>query len=369
MNIAVLGGGNGAYAAAADLSEQGHAVRWWRRNASAFAPVLQARALTLTDARGSRRVPIALPTLDAGEAVRGADLVLVPVPAFAQTDIARSIAPHLDRGQVVLLTPGTFGSVAMARTVRVDGGRAPERAAQELPAFGEAGTLPFLCRKHGPLEIAITARAKRLPAGVFPAARGSSAFETMRAVFPAIEPVEDALSAALLNGGPIIHTPLMLMNAGPLEHFERWDIHNEGTQPAVRRVMDALDAERIAIREALGYRAYHFPLRDHYATDRWMYGGVHDKLTASGDWRERIVLTDHRYMREDVACGLGFMVSVADWAGVPVPLARGLLSVAGAVCGRDLERDAARTLAAMDLAHSSAPELRRLLHDGFAGGR
>ena len=49
--------------------------------------------------------------------------------------------------------------------------------------------------------------------------------------------------------GPIIHPPLIVMNAGPIEHFERWDIHKEGTQAAIRRVTDALDAERIAVRE------------------------------------------------------------------------------------------------------------------------
>ena len=35
MKIAVLGGGHGAYAAAADLSQQGHEVRLWRRDAAA----------------------------------------------------------------------------------------------------------------------------------------------------------------------------------------------------------------------------------------------------------------------------------------------------------------------------------------------
>ena len=97
-----------------------------------------------------------------------------------------------------------------------------------------------------------------------------------------IEPCGDALSGALMNAGPIIHPPLIVMNAAPLEHFERWDIHKEGTQPVTRRVTDALDAERIAIREALGYGPPHFPLADHYARegDEWMYGrGSHDKLT------------------------------------------------------------------------------------------
>lgn len=56
--------------------------------------------------------------------------------------------------------------------------------------------------------------------------------------------------------------PLILMNAGPLEHFESWDIHNEGTQPAIRRVTSQLDLERMQVREALGYGAPHFPLAD-----------------------------------------------------------------------------------------------------------
>ena len=88
-----------------------------------------------------------------------------------------------------------------------------------------------------------------------------------------------------MNAGPIIHPPLIVMNAAPLEHFERWDIHKEGTQPVTRRVTDALDGERIAIREALGYGPPHFPLADHYAQDgeEWMYGrGSHDKLTEFG---------------------------------------------------------------------------------------
>ena len=36
MEVAVLGGGHGCYAAAADASEAGHNVRFWRRDAAAF---------------------------------------------------------------------------------------------------------------------------------------------------------------------------------------------------------------------------------------------------------------------------------------------------------------------------------------------
>lgn len=358
MRIAVLGGGHGAYAAAADLAEQGHELRFWRRDRQAFAPVLETSILALEDFKGRREVRIALASTDLGAVLRRAELILVPVPAFAQLDIAQAMAPHLSEGQVVFLPPGTFGSYAMCERIRAAGCRAPI-------AIAETGTLPYLARKHGPSEIAITIRAKRLPTGVFPTRHAEYALDTIRRAYPSIEPVEDALSAALMNAGPIIHTPLILMNAGPLEHFERWDIHNEGTQPSIRRVTDALDNERIALREALGYQPYHFPLRDHYTSDRWMYGSAHDKLTESGDWREHIDLHTHRYMREDVEYGLAFLASVADWAGLGSPLIAGLLAVGCAVLGRDLRRDSPRTLEALGLAQLDRAGMARLLERGF----
>ena len=55
-----------------------------------------------------------------------------------------------------------------------------------------------------------------------------------------------------------------------------------------------------AIREALGYRSAHFPLADHYNSDRCMYGDAHTRLVESADWREHIVPHTHRYMTEDL---------------------------------------------------------------------
>ena len=142
MKIAVLGGGHGCYAAAADLSELGHEVRLWRRDAAALQPVIETGTIVLKDAEGSREVHIALPTASIGEALRDAQLILIPCPAVAQADIARAMAPCLVSGQVVFLTPGTFGSYVMARLVREAGSSADI-------AWAETGTLPYLARKHG----------------------------------------------------------------------------------------------------------------------------------------------------------------------------------------------------------------------------
>ncbi len=360
MEIAVLGGGNGSHAAALDLTEQGHRVRFWRRNARAVKDLNEAgNRLKLKDSRGERNIEIGVVTADIGEAVEGAALIVCPAPATAQHDIAAALAPHLRDDQVVFLPPGSFGSYLMAKELRASGNQA-------RVAFAEAGTLPYLTRKHGELKIAITTRASRLPTGVFPLSLRAHALKVIREAFPAVEDAGDGLSGALMNAGPIIHPPLILMNAGPIEHFEHWDIHNEGTQPAIRRVTTRLDGERMAVREALGYGAPHFPLADHYddAREEWMYGNAaHDKLVDSEDWREDLVLTEHRYMREDVATGLAFLVSVADWAGVSAPTATGLLAIGSAVCDDDF-RVTGRTLESLDLAALDRTAMTRLLEEG-----
>jgi opine dehydrogenase len=262
---------------------------------------------------------------------------------------------------VVFLPPGTFGSMIFATAARHAGNRAKV-------SFAETGTLPWLTRKHGPFEVAITIRAKRLPVGVFPLERASRALEVIGRAFPGvIEFCGDALSGALMNAGPIIHPPLIVMNAAPIEHFERWDIHKEGTQAAIRRVTDALDAERIAVREALGYGGPHFPLAHHYAKqgEVWMYGrGSHDRLTDSGDWRERLELTEHRYMREDLKLGLSFIVSLAELADVATPLARSFLAIGEAICGEDFVKNG-RTLASLGFGGFDRARLQALLRKGF----
>ena len=360
MELAVLGGGHGSYAAAATLTEQGHQVRFWRRNREALEPVLNSKSITVLDSIGKRDVEIHRVTTTLAEAVDGVELIVIPLPASVHEALARELAPHLEDGQVVYLPPGTFGSYLFARAMRDAGNQADA-------SFAETGTLPYLARKRAPDLVAISGYATRLPSGVFPAKNSQHAFPILEQAYPVIERIEDALSGALMNAGPIIHPPLIMMNAGPMEHFDEWDIHNEGTQPAIRRVTDVLDSERIAIREAFGYAPPHFPLADHYSLggDEWMYGNAaHERLTDSADWREYIDLINHRYMTEDMELGLALLVSCADYHGLDTPVSRGLLALGSAITGRDF-RDTGRTLGNLGLAGMDRDALAELLHDGI----
>lgn len=360
MRVAVLGGGNGCYAAATELSEKGHEVWFWRRGAEAFAAVLEKKTIRVRDFKGDRDVTIAHPTLSLEEAISSAEAIVIPLPALSHDDLAKATAPFWKDGQVVFLPPGTLGSFIFAKAAKDAGNNADV-------SFAETGTLPYLVRKHGDAEIVVSGYATRLPTGVFPAKNAEHAFGLLEQVYPSIERIEDALSGGLMNAGPIIHPPLIVMNAGPLEHFPSWDIHNEGTQPSIRRVTTALDEERIAVREHLSYKAPHFPLADHYSKDgdEWMYGNAaHEKLTDSGDWREDIDLQTHRYMTEDTTLGLSMIVSIGRWAGQPTPVASGFLAIASAITGKDLYA-AGRTLENLGLAHLDKAAMKDFLYNGY----
>ena len=142
MKIAVLGGGNGSFAAAGDFALGGHEVRLWRRDAKQVAAhQREGSRLFVKDVNGPHDISLALVTTDIAEAVREAELILCPAPAFAQADIAKQVASHLRDGQVVFLPPATFGSMIFARAANDAGNRASV-------SFAETGTLPWLTRKH-----------------------------------------------------------------------------------------------------------------------------------------------------------------------------------------------------------------------------
>ena len=108
-------------------------------------------------------------------------------------------------------------------------------------------------------------------------------------------------------------------------------------------------------------------MSNHYDDDaeEWMYGNSsHEILVDSGDWREKIDLLKHRYMREDSVIGLSFLISFANWVGVDVPIAKGLLAIASGVTGENLYKSG-RTLKSLGLNGLTRSDLAELLDRGF----
>ena len=358
MNVAVLGGSHGAYATAADLTLAGHRVRLWRRSKNDVAALAGGITLEAEGRRGLAKLDLV--TADLREAVEAADVVVVPLPATTHEDIGRRLAGVLTERQVVLLTPGTLGSFIVAREIA--------RAGAALPfALAETGTLPYLTRKTGPAAVAAPVRAANLPVGVFPASRSKEALARVGELFPATRPCVDTVDVALNNAGPVIHPPLVLVNVGAID-AGRFDIHAAGTTASARRLIDAVDGERLAARNGWGYPAPHYELATYYDESRaaeGLYGaGAKAKLVASGLWSE-VLTFEHRYVTEDVALGLPFFESAARTVSVASPTVSGLLGVFGALLGTTLS-GRGRDLDHLGLGELTLREVRELFHAGWA---
>lgn len=347
MQIAVLGGGNAAYAAAADLTVAGHAVRLWRRTDAELAAV-RGGGITLAGAARPAVARLASATADIAEAVRGAEVVVVAVPATAHEELARRLAPHLEERQILLLAPGLFGGYVVAREIARAGGRLPF-------AIAETATAPCIARKTGPAEVTVGVRAARVPTGVFPASRTAAALAKLSGLQRGLQPAVDVLDAALANASPILHPPLALLAVGS---GDAPALESLALTPSARRLADALDAERVAARAGWGYPAPHYENASYYED------GTGAAALAAAAGSSPLGL-GHRYVTEDVALGLSLLESAARTVGVESPATTGLLLLFSVLTGRLLS-GRGRALEQLGLGDLLLREIRGLLADGWA---
>jgi opine dehydrogenase len=322
--------------------------------------VREAGGITLA-IDGERRLGrVALATDDLAAALADAEVIVAPLPATSHEDLAVRLAPLLTDRQIVLLTPGSLGAYALARGIARAGGRLPL-------ALAETATLPYLTRKAGPAEVRVAVRAANLPVGVFPAAHTAQVVKTVATLFAGVRPCADALDAALDNAGPVLHPPLVLLNAGAIDRG-RFDVHVEGTTATVRQLIDAVDAERVATRIGWGYGAPHYELATHYdearAAEGFYGAGARARIAESRIFDETLSL-GHRYVTEDVALGLSLFESAGRTATVDTPAVTGLLQVFGVLVGRRLGGDG-RALESLGLGDLSLREIRTFLGEGWA---
>src|SRR5439155_2045580 len=100
MRVAVLGGGNGAHAIAADLALAGHRVRLWRSTAAELEALGRSPTLTL-DAEGrSGKATLEAATADIAAALDGAEVVVAALAATSPDELARHLTLHLSERQI-----------------------------------------------------------------------------------------------------------------------------------------------------------------------------------------------------------------------------------------------------------------------------
>jgi opine dehydrogenase len=337
--IAVLGGGNGGCAAAADLTDRGYEVRLFSRARERLEFIRERGGLQMTGLR-SAFAPVAVVTDDLDRAVRGAELIMLAVPISAHPWYAAALAEILEPGQIVFLNPGHMGGgLFVAHEIHRRSGRNDVRTC-------EVTTLSYVCRLKGPAEVNVIRMVTNLPFAAFPGRFRDELFGTIHEIYPEVVEAANVLETGFLDINAVEHPPQALCNAGWVEST-RGDylFYRDGTTPSVGRVIDAVDRERLAIAAAAGIPTKPFVQifsETGYTTEAAARSGsAHVALqeSAPNRWIKGPPSLDHRYLHEDVGWGLVPWSEIGASLGVATPTIDALVALGSTISGIDYRRE------------------------------
>ena len=365
MKVAVLGSGAGALAVAADMSRHGrHTVMADFDDVRAtLAPVAERGGVTFSndsngpatnDGNGPTTHPVTAATIP--EALDRAELAVVVAPCTAHERWVQAIAPHITADQTLLFLGGGGGAIVARRAI------------EPPTTIAEANTLPHLARSSGPGAVS----AFRKLGGVLIAALPSTPQDTARVmeligdVWPYAAATDTVWSAVLSNYNAIDRVASVVANAGALEdRTGGMPLWGEEAIPAVENVIEAVDAELLALRRALNSnesrRYREFLAAQGFAPacapdsapdlgpDSTLFDTVRAGKSVGGYAPTAApggLNTGH--ITEDVPCALVLASSLGEAAWVPTPVIDALVAAASAMLGQDFRAEG-RTLATLGL--------------------
>jgi len=356
MKVAVLGAGHGGQAITADLTLGGHEVRLAAvpEHATSIKLLNAFGGIFLEGVSSSGAKPgFAKPemiTTDVGAAIKGAQVVLVVVPAFAQEVYMKLLIEYGEKGQIVVFNPGKFGALAFAKLLK-DAGR------REDFIIGETSSLIYAAKTKGLGHVNIKAVKTELPFSALPAGLTGQALWTLTDLYPQFCPTYNVLQTSVDAPGLIIHPITTLMNMSRIEQIGPYRNSHYDITPSVARIMDAVDKERLAIARTLCYETYSF-----IETMQIMYKvkaeNVYDTMYQISAHNVQMAPENlkHRYITEDIPYGLVTLASLGKMLGISTPGIEAIVNIASMANSEDYWTSG-RTMKKMGLAHMSLIEL------------
>jgi opine dehydrogenase len=362
--VAIIGAGIGGVYLAAELGIAGFKLRLHDLDDTRLADI---RAFGGIDVEGKQGAfaAVELATSDLRAAADGADVIIIVTGGNAQATVARSLAPLLRDAQIILLVQGnTGGSLVVRRALDASGCRADV-------AVAEMDNYPYSCRRLAPTRIRPIVAKRWLQIATFPGNHIAAVHPRLAPLFPQAVAAPNALYTGFSNANAMLHVANCVANAARIESGDTYRFYAEGVTPAVARLYQAINGERVAVAAALGASVP--DLEDWF--DR-VYGVRGEslvetcrRLTYNSDGPYQATGTpsslDHKFITEDVPTGLVPMSALGAAAGVPTPAIDALVAIVHKMTGKDFAAEG-RTLERLGLSGMSAAGIAHVMNEGFA---
>lgn len=355
--VAVMGSGNGSQAMVADLTIKGHEVSLYETEEFAGGVnaryVFENKRIRLEGRAGDGTAEIHCVTSDLAEAVKGAEVIFLPLPAFAQEYYAKALADVVEEGQIIVLTPGNLGSLIFKKIFR-------EKGVTADITFVETATLNYDARILDPGHVYVYDRNYEIKCGVLPASRSQQVYKILEKYYQEFIPCEDVLACGLHSLNPCLHIPGCVMNAGRIERSKgEFYLYEEGITPTVANVMEVLDAERGAIVHKLGYELMTVAMELAEGREpRTIWEEVNGCMTL--EFIKGPTSLKNRYFTEDIPYGLVAWSDLGKQIGVATPLIDAFIEI-GSIIIEQKPRETGRTMEKLGIKGMSIEEIKAYL--------
>ncbi|MDU8942939.1 NAD/NADP octopine/nopaline dehydrogenase family protein [Ovoidimarina sediminis] len=360
LQIGIAGAGSIAFGTAALLSGNGHDPMLWSPSGTGTAALAEGAALTAEGAIEAELTPRIAGS--ARQLAEENEHILIALPAYGHKAVMDALAPHIRDGQhVIISSHASLGAIYLGEQLAARGITAPVTA---------WGTTAVTGRKQSATHVRVNTVRKLIDLCTVPDVYSDEGLKLCQRLFgDRFQPRDGLLAISLSNLNPQNHMGIALGNMTRMERGEDWS-QGQNVTPNVGRLLEALDAERLAIADALGLKVRtifeHFHLSFHVPVAS--ISEMNQQMHAEGNGGTGPATADSRYVTEDVPYGLALTAALGRMVGRPAVLHAAGIRIFSAMYGRDFMAENA-LLDAIDLSGHSLEGLKEAAKTGLLTNR
>jgi len=298
-------------------------------------------------------------TTDLSAALKGAEIIFIVVPSFAQEQVILACMPHLQDNQWIVTLEANFSSLVYMDLLK-------RLNFKKQVNFADISTLPYACRSTKPGEVIIMGIKKKMGVAAVPADKTEYIAKELNKVFPSqLQPYSSVLEIGLNSLSGIIHPGVTLCNAGRIGK-EEFYFYKEGISPSVGHLLEQLDIERRHIG-----KLYDLELPHCMVIEEEFYGIKYDNIydfffeseIHSGTFALCPKSLKERYISQDVPYVLVPWYALGKAVGYEAKVTKSLIDMASALNGANYLAEG-RNLAHMNCHDLNKTELLTYANTG-----
>jgi opine dehydrogenase len=361
--IAVCGTGNAGLSIAGDCALKGMEVALFELDSLArrIRPIQDAGGIEISPASATTSgktgfAALACATTDPGQAVAGAQVIMITVPAMYHSVFFDALAPHLRDGQIVLFNTSYWACLRHA-------GRLGALRARVVLA--EANIMPYAAQRGADNGVHISRFKRRMSVASFPGNAGGYVFPVLKQIYSQFEQADSVLEVDIAAGGnPAMTVPMVVPVTGA--YFDRnlgGKLYADATAMG-SRLMKGYDADRRKLSAILGLANFETQLA-YYTSAYATAGDDMAQIMRKSNLIDWWATSDYikQLMDEDLLFSYVPMVRLAGSLGIDLAVTRAMVDIMGTMLDVDYWGSGV-SLAEMNLEGLSLSQVKQYVMTG-----